>query len=304
MSERRSSSRQGGQPEQRLHTGEVVARIQAARPGLIPSEQKVADLILADPTGVLRSSVSDVADRARTSESTVVRACQHIGFKGFHDVKLALAHDLAIHDDGETELTRSRDLGTSTPRTEIPALILRESAAALHDAIGTLDVQAFDAAVGAVSDAGRVLVLGNGTSSAPAQDVAYRLSTIGLVVAAPPDAFGQHLAVHTLTERDCVIAVSHSGATRETLTPAETARRCGARIVAVTSFTRSPLTALADHSLVVGGPEMGFRQEAMTSRLAHLAILDALFVGVALSQPKRSRDFLEIMADVTAEHTL
>jgi RpiR family transcriptional regulator, carbohydrate utilization regulator len=297
-------ARSDGQPGgSTLRVGATAARIQAARPGLVPSEQKVVDLIVADPAGVLRSSVSDVADRAGTSESTVVRACQRIGFKGFHDVKLALAHDLATRDEG-VELARSRELGPGTPRADIPGLVLRESANALLDAIGTLDVQEFDAAVGVLSGARRVLVIGNGTSAAPAHDVAYRLSTIGLVVTAPADAFGQHLAAHALDDRDGVIAVSHSGATRETLTPAEAAQRNGARLIAVTSFTRSPLTALADHSLVVGGPEMGFRQEAMTSRLAHLAVLDALFVGVALSQPKRSRDFLEVMATVTAEHTL
>lgn len=74
--------------------------------------------------------------------------------------------------------------------------------------------------------------------------------------------------------------------------------------MAVTSHLRSPLATHAHHVLVAGGPELGFRQEAMTSRLAHLAVLDTLFIGIALSRPKRSREFLDVMADVTADHSL
>ncbi|GAA1000045.1 MurR/RpiR family transcriptional regulator [Acrocarpospora macrocephala] len=287
-----------------LRGGEVSARIQAARSTLVPSELKVIELIVADPQRVLTSSAAEVAVAAGTAESTVIRACQRIGFKGFHDVKLALARDTAVQTRADDELERSRDLGPGTPRTDIPALVLRESAIAISDALQTLDVNAFADAVGSVADAKRVLVIGNGTSAAPAHDVAYRLATLGLVSSNPADAFGQHLAAHSLDERDVLIAISHTGATRETLTPAEVARQNGARVVAVTSYARSALTVLADHVLVAGGPELGFRQEAMTSRLAHLAVLDSLFVGVALTRPKRSREFLDVMARVTAEHSL
>lgn len=271
---------------------------------MVPSEVRVIELILANPNAVLTSSVSEVGELAGTAESTVIRACQRIGFKGFHDVKLALARDLAIQTRSDDELQRSRELGPGTPRGLIPGRVLHESAQALQDVLTTLDIDAYEAAVDALADAKRVLVAGNGTSSAPAQDIAYRLSTLGLVVQAPADAFGQHLTALGLDQRDVVLAVSHTGATRETLQPAEAGRRVGARIIAVTSYLRSPLTAVADHTLVAGGPEIGFRQEAMTSRLAHLAVLDAVFVGIALARPKRSRDFLDVMSQVTADHTL
>jgi RpiR family carbohydrate utilization transcriptional regulator len=286
-----------------LRAGEVASKIQAARSGLVPSEIKVVELILNDPNGVLAASVSNVADRAGTAESTVIRACQRIGFKGFHDTKLALARDLAMQTR-DAELERSATLGPGTSRGEIPGVILRESAASLQNALATLDTAAYEAAVSAIADAKRVLVIGNGTSGAPAADAAYRLATLGLVVQAPADAFGQHLAARALDDRDVLIAVSHTGATRETLLAVEAATVGGARLVAVTSYVRSPLTALAHHALVVGGHELGFRQEAMASRLAHLAVLDALFVGIAFARPKRAHDFLEVMAEVTADHTL
>ncbi|MFE3280349.1 MurR/RpiR family transcriptional regulator [Nocardia sp. NPDC059239] len=287
-----------------LHTGEVAARVQAGRAQLVPSALKIANLIVEAPSWVLTSSVSEVADRAGTSESSVIRACQGLGFKGFHDLKLALASDLATQNHGGDELERAEGIGPNTPRTEIPRRVLRNSAAVLQDAIHMLDLDAYQGALDALSAARRVLVVGNGTSAAPARDCAYRLTTLGLLVHAPSDSFGQHLIARSLDNRDAVVAVSHTGATKETLVAVEAAHNGGAQVIAVTSHLRSPLSAHTHHVLVAGGPELGFRQEAMTSRLAHLAVLDALFVGIAVSRPKRSRDSLDVMADVTAEHSL
>lgn len=287
-----------------LHTGEIAARIQAGRAQLVPSALKIVDVVIQDPSWVLTSSVSEVADRAGTSESTVIRACQGLGFKGFHDLKLVLASDLATQEREQDDLVRSEGIGPHTPRRDIPRRVLHSSAAVLQDAVTTLDLDAYEGAVQVLSDARRILVVGNGTSSAPARDCAYRLAALGLLVQAPSDTFGQHLTARALEERDAVLAISHTGATKETLIAVQAAHRRGAGVVAVTSHLRSPLTTRAHHVLVAGGPELGFRQEAMTSRLAHLAVLDTLFIGIVLARPKRSREFLDVMADVTAEHSL
>ncbi|MGW3952437.1 MurR/RpiR family transcriptional regulator [Streptomyces sp. NPDC004752] len=288
----------------RLRTGQVAARIQAGRAGLVPSVLKVVDLIVQDPKRVLTSSVSEVADRAGTAESTVIRACQKLGFKGFHDLKLALASDLATQEREQDDLEHAEDISPRTPRRDVPRVVLRNSALIMQDIARTLDLDAYEGAVETLAGARRILVVGNGTSSAPAKDVAYRLTTLGLVVQAPSDTFGQHLIARALEERDAVLAISHTGATKETLISVEAAHSRGARVVAVTSHLRSPLATYAHHLLVAGAPDLGFRLESMTTRLARLAVLDTLFVGITLSRPKRSREFLDTMADVTAEHTL
>lgn len=299
-----AKTRSKANSEPQLRTGEIAARIQASRARLVPSALKIVDLLTQNPSWVLTSSVSEAADRAGTSESTVIRACQALGFKGFHDLKLALASDLATQKREHDELERAEGIDPHTPRREIPRRVLHNSAAILQDAVRMLDLDAYEGALDVLTDARLILVVGNGTSSAPAQDSAYRLATLGLLVQAPSDTFGQHLTARALKDRDAVLAISHTGATKETLVAVEAAQHGGARVVAVTSHLRSPLTRNAHHVLVAGGPELGFRQEAMSSRLAHLAVLDTLFVGIALSRPKRSREFLDVMADVTAEHSL
>ena len=88
-------------------------------------------------------------------------------------------------------------------------------------------------------------------------------------------------------------AISHTGATRETVACCTAAREAGATCVAITSFDRSPLTAVVEHVLVAGGRETELRIEAMASRIAHLCVLDAIFVALSLRDRERATSALD-----------
>ncbi|WP_158564187.1 MurR/RpiR family transcriptional regulator [Jiangella anatolica] len=285
-----------------LTSGAVLAKIRAAAPSLVPSAWRAMEVIIADPEAVIGYAAADLAARADTAASTVVRACQQAGFQGFQDLKLALVRDLALR--GTDQLVYADRLDSESDPADVLRTMLGASSQALADAMTTVDPVAFAGALEALRTRTRVLVVGNGQSSAPAHDAGYRLQALGLAISAPADALAQHLSARQLDDTSACIAVSHTGATRETLLVAETARARGAYVVAVTSFQHSPLADLADAALVAGSPKQGFRLEATASRLAHLAIMDALFVGLALKDPARSTAYLDAMADVTAEHTM
>ncbi|GAA5049107.1 DNA-binding MurR/RpiR family transcriptional regulator [Thermocatellispora tengchongensis] len=285
-----------------LTSGAVLAQIQAAAPSLVPSARRAMEVIIAEPEAVIGYAAADLAARANTAASTVVRACQQAGFKGFQDLKLALVRDLALR--GTEQLVFSNELDSDSPPAKVLHTILGASSRALADATTTVDPVAFAGALDALHTRRRVLLVGNGQSSAPARDASYRLRMLGLSTTAPSDAIGQHLAARQLDDQGVCLTISHTGATRETLLAAETAKARGAYVIAVTSFRGSPLGDIADAPLVAGSPQQGFRLEATASRLAHLAITDALFVGLALRDPERSTAYLDAMADVTAEHSL
>ncbi|WP_141726072.1 MurR/RpiR family transcriptional regulator, partial [Actinacidiphila rubida] len=63
--------------------------------------------------------------------------------------------------------------------------------------------------------------------------------------------------------------------------PLEAAAELGATTVALTNYPRSSLAAAADIVLTTCARETPFRSGATVSRIAQLAIVDCLFVGVA-----------------------
>lgn len=286
-----------------LKSGEFAARVQAALPALSATDQRVIEFMLASPESVIASSATELANTVGVAQSSVVRSCQRIGYAGYHDVKLALARDLAHVQHEDTRLSHDGDVDANTPAAQVLQRILGRSARALTEVSATISLRSFEHAVDRLVTTAKLLVIGNGTSAAPALDTAYRFSMMGIDASGPTGAIAQHMSAAQLTASDTCLVISHTGVTRETLTVADAAKSTGAHILAITSHRESPLTHLADTAMVAGGPEHGFRLEAMSSRMAHLGVIDALFVATALRRPG-AEDALDLMANVTASHSL
>ena len=259
----------------------------------------MAQALLARGVDVVHASVSEVALDAGTGVGTVVRACQSLGFKGFQAAKIALAQDLLpLGERPQGDVTDTDGPG------EVLNKLAESSGEALRRATASVQSASLDRAVNMLAKARRVLCLGVGTSAPLAQDAAYRLATIGLDSDAPADVHVQHVRARLLTRADVALAVSHTGATQETLGAVRGANEAGAGVIAITSFSTTPLTELADVALVAGGMETAYRVEAMASRLAHLLIIDTLFTSLVLSDPRRSKLAQQLTADVLADHRL
>lgn len=116
-----------------------------------------------------------------------------------------------------------------------------------HDRVlGAVDGAAWDRAAARLRSAPRVFTLGGGRSGLALQMAAMRFMHLGLTV---------HVVGETttpaITEGDVLLAASGSGTTGRVVAAAETARKQGARVIAVTTAAESPLTRLADEVLIV-----------------------------------------------------
>lgn len=278
-------------------TGTLTAHLRARLPDLTPAGRRIGTFVLHDPRELIHLTVTDAADRTATSVGSVVRFCQDLGLRGFQDLKLRLAAESA---PGRSDL--QADVEPDDRPDVVLRKVLRASADAMTDAADTVHGAAFARSVELLTVAAHVLLVGVGTSAPLAADAAYRLRTTGLITEAPADVHVQHVAARLLRPGDVCLAISHTGQTRETLATVTAARAAGAATIAVTSFSRSPLTKIADVVLIAGSRETSYRVEAMTSRLTHTAVLDALYVAATLTDPHRARRAQTLSAEVITEH--
>ena len=93
---------------------------------------------------------------------------------------------------------------------------------------------------------------------------------------------------------DAVLAISHSGSTTEVINALKSARALGAATIGLTNYLNSPLTHLVDIVLLTSSRESGIREEEMTSRIAQLAVIDALFVTMANKFHDQASTYLKI----------
>ncbi|WP_426188531.1 MurR/RpiR family transcriptional regulator [Microbacterium sp. TWP3-1-2b2] len=275
-----------------------TVRIASVGNTLGPSERRVAELISEQPESVVEWTAQELADQAGVGRATVVRACQSFGYRGYPQLRVALAAELgqsadAVADHGPGVLGRMRG--------EIDRV-----AASLPALASLLDADVVTEAVRLASSAGRLLVLANGLSSPIASDLAMRLTASGRPAEFIADAIAQQIAARHLTADDVCLIVSGSGANEATLRVAAAASRGGAKVIALTSFAASALTELATLSLVITPSGVSFRDELEhTSRVAYLVFAEVFASAVAAERGVDAREArahaMEVVSDNLGE---
>lgn len=255
----------------------LLARIEASFDDLRKSERAVAEFVLAHPNEVLNISIAEIAYRVGVSQPTVARFVNALGFTGFKEFKLRLAQSLAsgvpyVH----------RDVGPDDTLDEVAPKVFNRTIGALMSVRNQLDGPRLQRAVELVTRAGRMEFYGVGNSGIVAMDAQHKFFRFGIPSVAYSDPHTQGMAATLLEEGDVVVAISASGRTPEIIRACELAREGGAEVIAITA-TGSPLARIASVLLPADVPEDPDVYAPMTSRIAHLAIIDALSVSVALA---------------------
>ena len=264
------------------HTLSVLIQVRGAIPNLRPAERRVADAVLADPAAISESSITTVARRCRTSETTVLRFCRAIGLAGYPELRIALARAAQGEEDGHAGSgPLSGTIDKTDSLADVIAKITYADARALEETGASLSVPTLELAISAVASARRVDIYGTGASALVGQDLQLKLHRIGLVSFAWREAHQAITSATLLTAADAAIGISHTGSTTETVAALRQAREQGATTIAVTNHARSPIAEQADLVLTTAARETTFRSGAMSSRIAQLAVVDCLFTGVA-----------------------
>ncbi len=249
----------------------------------------MADTLISGGTEVLGLSVARIADMAGTSQTTVVRLAQRLGYDGFRGLRLDLVRDVGS-DPGRTVF---EEIGPSDTPGAVAGKVAALAAAAIEETRRLLDVDAITGIVDALGRAERVETYGAGASGLVAVDAAAKLRRVGLPAWSYPDAHQQAQSASLLRPGCVAFAFSHSGATRDVVQAASIARGTGALVVAVTSYPLSALARSADHLLLTGASDESTERSGSTgARIAQLYVTDVLTACYSLVHYAASQDAL------------
>jgi DNA-binding MurR/RpiR family transcriptional regulator len=251
-------------------------RIHGTYDALRTAEQRVADFILGHAEELIYLTVTELAERTQTSESTVVRLCQKIGYRGYQEFKILLARDLV----GPTE-TVYEEIGPSDDLPTLKAKVFQANAQALKDTIEVLADDELERAVAVISKARRVEVYGIGGSAPLALDAYHKFMKLGISCTWLNDSDLMAMSSALLQPGDVALGISHTGASRDVCDAMESAQRAGATTVCITHRATSPITKVSNIRLYTAAKETAFGSDAMSSRIAQLTIIDTLYAGIA-----------------------
>lgn len=279
-----------------------LVTIRSLLPGLARAEQRVAKIVLDAPESIARRSITEVAEAADTSETTVTRFCKAIGVGGYPDLRITLAAETARASPRDRKL--GGDIEPDDDLATVVAKVGYADALAVEETVGQLDREALQRVVDSVVRARRIDVYGVGASAFVALDLQQKLHRIGLTCFAWSDTHNALTSAAVLGPDDLAIGISHSGATSETVEALRGAANSGAATAVLTNFARSPVTEVVDDVLTTAVRESGYRSGAMASRIGQLAVVDCLFVAVAQSRMDSTESALAATFDAVRDHRL
>jgi RpiR family transcriptional regulator, carbohydrate utilization regulator len=277
----------------------VSARVRARYQSLPEAERKVADAVEHDAKTVVRLPVRALAARIGVSEATIVRFCRSVGYEGLRDLKLQLAAETLSPTAAAYE-----EIADADAVPTIVEKVIRADMQALADTLAVLDQAALDATVTAILDAPRVEWYGVGSSVPIVLDGYHRLLRLGFPTSVVTDAQLQAASAAHLPAGAVAFAVSHTGRSIETERAISWARRAGARCILLTSHQRTPIGRLADIEIVTASPASSLHPESGASRIAHLAVIDAISIALAAKRREAAGEALLTYQEVIAEHLL
>lgn len=254
----------------------MLGQIEQKLGALSRTEQKVGEWILRHPRQAARATLREVAAATGASEPTVVRFCRHVGLGGFRELTLKLTEALSrpasyVH----AGVTSDDSLGDAV------AKVLDSSIQALLDVRGELGDMPLDQAVAALAAARQIVFAGIGASGHVASDARHKFFRLGIPSSVFMDAPGLIQFAAVAAAGDVLVIASHTGAWPELGDAAALARQNGATVIAITD-PGSTLAAAVDILIPCRVMEDTSVYTPMSSRLAQLALFDALQTAVAL----------------------
>lgn len=277
-------------------TPNIILQIKSQYNTFNETEKKVAEYIISNPGNIIYSTISQVAEKLDVADATIFRFCKKINLKGFQDLKITLATEFT----GVPNNYANEQINETDDEQTIVNKVFKANITALNDTLLSVDPKLIGKAAREILSAEQIVFYGNGGSGAVAMDAHQKFLRTGLKVSVYTDNHLQLMSVAQLTERDLIIVFSHSGSNLNMMNVLDVAKENGTKSIGITSFSKSPIGEKVDISINAISQETGYQFEAFASRIAHLTIVDSIYISVMLKRKEQTDAAVKKMRNAIA----
>ncbi|MEV8378973.1 MurR/RpiR family transcriptional regulator [Kribbella sp. NPDC056861] len=276
----------------------ILGRLRALLPGLRGALADIAGFVLADPAGVAKLTIVQLAEATGTSPGTVTRFSRACGLERFADLRVALAVEMGRSAARRWSSDIGRGIGAEDSARQVLDTVAAAGAQALVNTADQLDLVAADLLSDHLATARHCHFFGVGTSAVTALEMAVRLRRLEVACWTWTDVHSALIAVTLADERDLVVGVSSSGQVVETLEVIEAAADRGAQTAVITRNPASPIARRAGLVLTTAPPRGDDPSDVLADRHAQFLVLDLIYARIA--QRARERTGLVLAATAAA----
>lgn len=279
--------------------GTLDERVAARSAELSPAEERVARFFAGHREEVAFISAAEIAQRLETSDATVVRAAQALGYEGLPQLKHELREAL------RTRATPALRLGRSLEELGDDAVAIFQHSLAAHtqlveEARRTIRAEDFRRGIDVLAEAERVVVFGLGPNGKLAEYLALRLRRIGRdAVALTGRGAGLADDLLGLRRSDAMVALVFDRANAEARATLAQARKRRVPVVLLTDTLALALQGQYKVALTARHGGTG----AMQTTAIWMVVLESMLFALAARDRPRALETLEEMNELRSQTT-
>jgi DNA-binding MurR/RpiR family transcriptional regulator len=254
--------------------GSVLLKIRGLYPKMGRGEKKIADWILSHPEDIIPMSISEFASACGCGDATVFRFARRLGLQGYQALKIGIAQEVASREPHSVKIEKTDDCMTIYQKHAA------DIAQALEMTAGALSAEELANAANTILNARRVAIFGLGNSAPIAMDAQHKFMRAGLDATAYCDNHLQAIVASHLRAGDVALGISHSGSSVDIVEALRLSSQSGAKTICITNSGSSPIEKYSAIRLYTKADETRYTILALCSRIAQLAIIDAIYTYI------------------------
>ena len=248
-------------------------------------QRLIAKYIMEHYDRVAFMTASRLGATVGVSESTVVRFATEIGYTGYPELQQAMQEMIR---NKLTSVQRMEVTSNRIGSNDILDSVFTQDMDIIRRTMEETSHENFYAAAEAISNAKRVYIMGARSSLALATFISYYLKLLlenVILVQSTSEAeiFEQMIRID---EGDVVIGISFPRCSRKAVKALNFARKSGAKVVAITDSSLSPLAEPADYLRLARSDDASI----VDPLCAPLSLINALIVTIAMKRKQNAEE--------------
>ena len=276
-------------PTSPVKAGKILDTLGAVNTTMTLGGKGIAQFVMTSPHKVTQLSIADLSEEVNAGEASVIRFCRQLGYKGFQNFKMELAIELAMTDTDDNSTLLEAEIQKADDAHTIGLKLQGAISTVLSETLNLLDMEQVERVVEALHSCNSTFIFGVGASGLTAEEMKHKLMRIGMRVDALTNNHFMYMQAALLKAGDVAIGISHSGHSPETTHALSLAKQAGAITVALTHNLGSPLSKVADITLINGNRQGRLQGDSIGTKTAQLFVLDLIYTLLVQKDPEAAR---------------
>ncbi|MBR3751378.1 MAG: MurR/RpiR family transcriptional regulator [Clostridia bacterium] len=276
---------------------ELTEKIEEKYKKMSKGHKRIADYITQNYDKAAFMTANKLGNKVGVSESTVVRFADSLGYDGYPHLQRA------IQDVIRNKLTTVQliEMTGELSDQEVLSKVLKSDMENIRNTLAEIDPQVFDEVVSSILKADKVYIMGMRSAAPLAQFMGYYMDfmmrNVCTVNSGISDVFEQ--LIH-ISDKDVFIGISFPRYSNRTIDGMRFASSRGAKCIAITDGTASPLCQLSDVALCAKSNMTSF----VDSLVAPVSVVNALIVAIGLKRKDEMRLSFGELEKIWIEHNV